>query len=222
MSKIHVLTPSGDETQFDEPHLRSMWEQGLLNPDAEYWKEGMADWAPLSEYFALNPEPIEDFAQPASPKKPGALTFQKNPQTLTAFLILMLWASLAFEVLSLFGDYAQLRLISGPFTEAEAEANDNRQSLIGVGYLVVFLVTAITFLKWIYRANLNSRGFGAQNMQFSPRGAVGYYFVPFVNLVRPYQAMKEIWQISHGPSHWQANPGSALLGWWWALWLISG
>ena len=34
--------------------------------------------------------------------------------------------------------------------------------------------------------------------------------------------MKEIWQVSHDPKDWKSQQGSAILGWWWALWLISG
>ena len=34
--------------------------------------------------------------------------------------------------------------------------------------------------------------------------------------------MKEIWKVSTNPINWQNENGSALLGWWWALWLLSG
>lgn len=59
-------------------------------------------------------------------------------------------------------------------------------------------------------------------MKYGPRWAAGCYFVPFLNLVAPYQAMKEIWQVSGNPRAWQVQPGSTLLGFWWALWLGNG
>lgn len=59
-------------------------------------------------------------------------------------------------------------------------------------------------------------------MPLVDRASYGYYFIPFLNLVLPYQAMKEIWQASRNPKDWRSEPGSPLLGWWWALWLISG
>jgi hypothetical protein len=59
-------------------------------------------------------------------------------------------------------------------------------------------------------------------MTFTPGWSVGWFFVPFLNLVRPYRAMKEIWQASHDPHHWKMQPGSAILRWWWGLWLASG
>ena len=126
------------------------------------------------------------------------------------------------EVVSILSDFGQMSLLDRAFTEAEAAANDARQGIIGLGYLGVFIVTGVAFLKWIYRANLNCRAFGAEDMEFTPGWSIGYYFIPVLNLFRPYQSMKEIWQASHNPANWQSQSGSALLGWWWALWLISG
>ncbi len=134
----------------------------------------------------------------------------------------MLWVSLGFEVVSILSYFGQMSLLGGTYTEAEGAANDSRQRVIGLAYLAVFIVTGIAFLKWIHRANLNCRGFGAQGMKFTPGWSVGYFFIPFLNLVRPYQAMKEIWKVSQNPSGWQSASTSSLLGWWWALWLLSG
>jgi len=33
--------------------------------------------------------------------------------------------------------------------------------------------------------------------------------------------MKEIWKASADPGNWQAQPRSALLPWWWFLWILS-
>ena len=50
---------------------------------------------------------------------------------------------------------------------------------------------------------------------------IGYYFIPFLNLYKPFRAMKEIWKISENPVNWKNNNSSTLLNWWWALWLFS-
>jgi hypothetical protein len=147
--------------------------------------------------------------------------YTKNPHSLTSFVVLMLWMNLGFDVVAIAGDVGQMSLLSRQFTEAEAEANDLRQQLIGLGYLGVYLITAIAFLKWTHRACLNARGFGAHDMSFTPGWSVGWYFVPFLNLVRPYQAMKEIWQVSQDPQNWQLQQVSPILGWWWGLWITS-
>lgn len=220
MSKIHVTSPSGVQSQYQEEQLRAMWEQGLLQEGTQYWKEGMPEWKPLSDLFHVAPASASTVSPP--PLQPTACSYAKDPRLLTSFLVGMLWISLGIEVVSMLSDFGQMALLDRPYTLAEADANDARQGLIGLAYLGIFIVTGIVFLKWIYRANVNCRAFGADGMRFTPGWAIGYYFIPFLNFVRPYQSMKEIWQVSHNPSSWNSQPGSALLGWWWALWLISG
>lgn len=146
----------------------------------------------------------------------------QNLTSLTNFLKTMLWISLGITVLSLLSDFMQINLLSGSFSQARAESNDARQQMVGIIYLGALIVTGIAFLKWIYRANSNCHGLGAQGMEFSAGWSIGYYFIPFVNLYKPYRAMKEIWSVSTNPAKWENEKASPLLKWWWALWLISG
>jgi hypothetical protein len=110
-------------------------------------------------------------------------------------------------------------------SEAEASANDARQGLIGLGSLCLYLVLAVLFCVWIYRANRNARALGAEGMRFSPGWCVGWFFIPFMNLFKPCQAVQEIWKASNpqADAHsWAAAPGSALVGAWWGCWIIAG
>jgi hypothetical protein len=104
---------------------------------------------------------------------------------------------------------------------AAARANDLRQGIIGVAYIVLLLATSVLVLAWIYGGNRNAHALGATGMRFTPCWAVGWYFIPIFNLWKPYQAMKEIWKASADPGNWQAQPRSALLPWWWFLWIVS-
>jgi hypothetical protein len=110
-------------------------------------------------------------------------------------------------------------------SEAEAtaagEANDLRQGIVGMGQLLVAVVSGIWILRWIYRANVNVRELGATGMEFSPGWSVGWYFVPIANLWKPFQALKEIWQASARPRDWQNAEAPGLLAGWWTLWLVS-
>ncbi|MFM9062726.1 MAG: DUF4328 domain-containing protein, partial [Pirellula sp.] len=95
--------------------------------------------------------------------------------------------------------------------------SDIAVAIVGLVQLVIAIVTAVTFLRWIYRSNKNLRLLSGQEMQFTPGWSVGWYFIPFANLFKPYQVMKEIWNVSH-----LTQSGSyAIVGWWWALWIIS-
>jgi hypothetical protein len=222
MSIIHVTTASGQSSQYEEQQVRMMLNQGLLT-DALYWKEGMKDWEPINSLFGERPHVSSSSIHDQTSRHSPAYTFTKDPSTLTQALKVMLWVQLGACVISMLSDFGQMSLAgSGNITVESAAANDSRQQTIGFLYLGVYIATAVVFLRWIHRANLNCRGFGAAGMKFSPAWSIGCYFVPFLNLVRPYQAMKEIWQVSLNPAQWTTQIGSALLGWWWTLWLISG
>lgn len=222
MSKIYIAIGNGQSLQYDEHEIPSMLRQGVMRDDALFWKEGMAGWEPLRNLFPASaavstpPAILQRLPQPE-------YQFTKAPFGLTKTLKVMLWVQLGASVISMLSDAAQMSLLaSGQFTPEAVAANDTRQSVVAVFSLVVTFVTGIIFLKWIYRANLNCRGFGAVDMKYTPGWSIGYYFIPFLNLVRPYQVMKEIWKVSSDPKRWQTRQANPILGWWWALWLING
>ena len=93
---------------------------------------------------------------------------------------------------------------------------------IGILYMPVYLACVVLFCVWVYRANKNARALGAQGMEFTPGWCVGWFFVPFANLVKPFQAVREIHQASDpeaNASSWRNSHVSASIGWWWALWI---
>lgn len=95
------------------------------------------------------------------------------------------------------------------------------QSAVGLVSALVSISLFFVIGRWIYRAAWNLRHLGAKRLEFSPGWALGWYFVPFANLVMPYRAMKEIWLASLSPRDWQPGP-AGLLPLWWGLWLIGG
>ena len=89
-----------------------------------------------------------------------------------------------------------------------------------VPQLVAVLATFVIVGRWIYRASANAHAM-TDEMDISPGWAVGWYFVPLANLVKPFQAMKEIWRASHRAGAGDEPRGAAILGWWWGPWLAS-
>lgn len=83
--------------------------------------------------------------------------------------------------------------------------------------LAVFFATVVPWCLWKYRAAKNIRVLRDSRFEFTPGWAIGWYFIPIFNLVRPYQAMKEIFHFSHSDETIAAD--SRLVGWWWAVWL---
>ncbi len=123
--------------------------------------------------------------------------------------------------------YLQDIAAGGPVDEARAEFIDTVQAILGLAQLVLFVSCAIAFLMWIHRAHKNLKAAGIVGLEYTPGWAVGGFFVPFLNLVRPFQVMKEIWAGSEylsadpRPKIWRSVPPSPLVGWWWALFLVT-
>jgi hypothetical protein len=146
--------------------------------------------------------------------------------TLTYLLKGLFVIAIFLDVAALASTSMEISLLQGlqsgsqTITPAVAAANDARQGAIAIVRFVIFVLTAICFLCWIYRANKNARQLGATDMRFTPGWAVGWFFVPFANWWKPYGAMKEIWQASVDPASWQTIPRPEILPWWWACFVI--
>lgn len=99
--------------------------------------------------------------------------------------------------------------------------------LLGLAFLEigVYIVTIVFFLMWLYRSFENLPAFGVprNSIKHSSGWAVGSFFIPFVSLVVPYRAVKELWNKSVPNSGTmfgdQSPPG--FFPAWWAAWLLS-
>lgn len=92
--------------------------------------------------------------------------------------------------------------------------------LSSLAYLGSFVLAIVFFSIWIHRACANAWAFGQSPMSTTPGWAVGWFFVPFANLVKPFRAMKEIWFGSDPSGSVAITPG--LVGGWWGTWIVSG
>jgi hypothetical protein len=77
-------------------------------------------------------------------------------------------------------------------TEQELFDNDQRQRVLSIVHLATGGGSFLFLLLWFYRAYLNLPALGTAQPKFSPGWAVGYWFVPVLNLVRPCEAMLEL------------------------------
>lgn len=96
--------------------------------------------------------------------------------------------------------------------------------LVAVLELLIYVSTVVFFCVWLYRAADNLRAFNPWTRpDYSPGWAVGSFFVPFVNLVVPYRAVKEVWQKSGPPDEtFLSDPGPpARFPIWWLFWLLA-
>jgi len=78
-----------------------------------------------------------------------------------------------------------------------------------------FLLGVVPIAMWIYRAHANLREAGVRELAYSPGWSVGSFFVPLVNVVIPFRAMRQLHNRSHGESEWEANsPVADVTSWW--------
>ena len=168
-------------------------------------------------------------------------SLRKRCQVVTGVFvaILVVSALAALSDLSLL-QYVQEISSGGPVDESRAEGIDARQAMMGMVQLGLFVTCAITFLMWFHRAHKNLKAGGLNDLRYTPGWAVGGFFVPFLNLVRPFQVMKEVWigsahlsgdieaeppaeedEEEEGGHSWRAVSPAPLVGWWWALFLIT-
>lgn len=111
-----------------------------------------------------------------------------------------------------------------PVSENRAAWNDAVIMGLAGSLILVCVITAVCFCMWGYRAYANLAPLGARGLQYSPRWAVGAFFVPIMNLVRPYQIYTEVWKASD-PQYPSWNPrightqGAILVNLWWGLWI---
>ena len=92
----------------------------------------------------------------------------------------------------------------------------------GVGAVTLalsFIVCIVLFSVFSYRAVKNIHIFG-ENIDTKPGWAVGWYFIPFANLWKPYGVMSDMWDGSHSNNDpdWDAPKG---MPFWWICWIVS-
>jgi hypothetical protein len=89
------------------------------------------------------------------------------------------------------------------------------------------IAAIILFFLWFYRAYRNLPSLGATELEFSPRRAVIYFFVPILCLWKPFVATKEIWNVSASETGTSSKLSRAqvdtprIVSLWWAFWVIS-
>jgi Domain of unknown function (DUF4328) len=150
------------------------------------------------------------------------------------FALGFLGAIALLDVVATWSDWEMLQYLEGiqrgmePVEEV-ANTIDERQAAIGLLQGGLYLVCAVAFSMWMHRAYKALVAARLPGLRFTPAWAAGGFFVPILNLLRPFQVMREIDQAAawlSGDSgearEWRAAPRSRRVVVWWALWIATG
>jgi len=151
--------------------------------------------------------------------------------------------SFSYIVIALFGGialcsafYILMSIVVIALPDAQMSLNDGSSVHIGIGLIglasvleiLLRLSVIVFFLIWEYRSFNNLSALKARNLEFSPGWAVGWWFIPFANLVKPFQAIRELWnesdpEFDEETGFLHVSPGTPeIIGFWWATFLLSG
>ena len=122
------------------------------------------------------------------------------------------------------------RAVHGGALDSELEANDSLQVLVTVVLALVYFVTGTSFLIWFYLGRRNLACLGGRKFKYTPRWAVAGFFVPLLNIVRPFEVMCEVWHGSDpagfdrdrrpsGSLEREKLGAPSLVKWWWGIFL---
>ena len=167
---------------------------------------------------------------PASHTRPvGGPPYQslRTRANWTVGLLVAICVTYALHIMVTFGVLDMVWQLEAVAVVSSAELEE---ALLGLDFMafllfLVYLPTVVLFLMWMHRAATNLPALGSDGQRFSPGWAVGWWFIPIMWFFRPYQVVAEIWRGSNPEltlgREWKRGPVSPLLGWWWALWLVS-
>jgi hypothetical protein len=106
------------------------------------------------------------------------------------------------------------RAVQGRLRAGEAEAFDENTALFARLGVAGLLATGVVWFFWLHRAVANGRALGRPT-EFTPGWAVGWWFVPLANVVRPYQIVRSLMDELGAPDN---RP----VLWWWGSYLAAG
>jgi Domain of unknown function (DUF4328) len=133
------------------------------------------------------------------------------------FVVGALVVSAIVDVVAIIAGIDRIELLGrvasgGDYTASELQTSDDRDTAIGVVQLLLFAATAGLFIWWFARAYRNLDVFGSER-RFGRGWAIGAWFVPFLNLVRPKRIADDIWEGSN-PAGLTSDDASPITIWW--------
>ncbi len=163
-------------------------------------------------------------------KENGLKNMLRSNQKRSEVALYLVGVVMVVEVVSLVLDFFQYDLLISitrgeVVTEDVANLNDTSQRIVAILFLIVYAISAFTFIQWFRRAYFNLH-LKVKTLVHDEGWASGCWFVPVVCLYRPFQIMKELFQktekiLYSSDDGFKKTVNFRLLNWWWGFWLFS-
>jgi hypothetical protein len=193
---------------------------GALSPDRQWYWDG-SGWVP-----AVSPDgywrwdgsrwqanaPAGPAATVPSPWPAWARPYASASNRAT-FVVLALAALVVALALWTIVDVIAVILYQGSgrtLAKAAFEIVSLSTLLAALLFLVAYVISIVAWCMWMHRVYRNLPALGAVAPKYSPAWAAGSWFVPILNLFRPYQVVRDIWQTLAPGVPW-----TLLIVWWW-------
>jgi hypothetical protein len=214
------------------------------------WDAGSESWRPIGEAAAPPAAAASPaFAQPGQGAYPAQVTQAPVPvaaagqyrfaslRTPAKWVYGFLGLTIVATAFYMYGVGQQISVIrdirsgdTGNFFQLLQDAEDaDDTAAAGLGLQVVAMIgTAVVFIWWTRRATCNVHAFNVANPEFTPGWAVGWWFIPFANLVQPLRVINQAWRASDpeavsSPDRtaWKRVGVTPLVLVWWLMWIIA-
>jgi hypothetical protein len=144
--------------------------------------------------------------------------------------ITFIWIVLGLQIVTTISNYFLCLLYKGVaegelITPEIANATNFRQGIILIFYSILFILSIVFFIRWFRRAYYNQE-IKFNSMATSNGWASGAWFVPIINLFKPYQMMHEMYLNAENylleKRLIEAKKSrKQMIGWWWGFWIGS-
>ena len=146
-------------------------------------------------------------------------------------VVVLLWVGIGFNALSVVSNWFLSSILDAM---ARGESMGLSDSMLAIGASVISLLGVLTFLGtaiavciWLHGAVKRQHFLDESYVAVTPAAAVWSFFIPFVNLARPYTVVRDLLNASryHVPlaadeNPWKPEGAARFVGAWWACWLI--
>tara|TARA_Y100000816_G_C25968877_1_gene505580 strand:- start:39 stop:701 length:663 start_codon:yes stop_codon:yes gene_type:complete len=152
-----------------------------------------------------------------------------NNHLITKLVKYILYGLVAVSFTNIFSNMAQIDLLNDYFVGASlsedtfnilAVKNFSRVAFVNAVFSILIFSSYILIGRWFYVSAKINHLLGIKELNITPGWAIGWYFIPFANLVMPYRSLKETYKASFNSEDWQSTKIPYDFPIWWLTYLV--